>query len=327
MPLSSPRADNLALICELVALVGKGVISNTLEYSNLLERKSGWKKSRRYHYLNALRDLGLVEVSKGQMKLTQTGRRLQNIRNTRSSTMLPSDSLLSYQEKQFFRNYLLTYDPFRLFLSLFMKTRFEIKTIRDFVNHSSFVGLVFKRDRSDKKSGRQHLSGWSVFTPAGEERELTFASRGEIMWTLKYWAKELDLIDEIWISQFEQFTGRFSKVLFPIKADLQDLERFEALLKNVIKRRNYNTQYIPIPIILYDFCTHYFTTVHTFLHMLSLLYFRFPEKYYLDKVPRAFIDERMHTIGRKKKREGGFEQKYTNYPVIDSFYSSHLVIR
>ncbi len=338
MSLTSPRADNLAFIRDILVLIFEGKITDQENFDTYLAKNKGWEKSRRYHYLSALRDLHFVTKEKSNIKLEETGKKLAQIGISNFGDLDGLNSHLNEQEKELFRHYFLKYLPFIKFLSLFLEKEEIIKDYSIFLKKGKAIGFVFDKSECNQKIVRPDgyqigLSGWKVIKPGGASRSLSKTDKHAVMWTLKYWGKTLDLIDELWIPEFREYLGRFRKAIFPVKIKDEEisLDTFQDYLDDLIRRQNYPSSYIPIPILIHDFCTTYFLKVKSFLKFLCLLHFRSPGEYYLDKVSRAYIDERLHSIGKKRKKlkEGHqiYQRSYTNYPRIDDFYCSHLVVR
>lgn len=334
MSLSSPRADNLAFIRDILIPIFRGEITVQASFDTYLSKNKGWKKSRRYHYLSALRDLHFIRKENGNIKLEEAGKKLAKIGMDNFGSLNELNSQLNEREKNFFRQHLLHYLPFVKFLSLFLEKEEIINNYSTFFKEGRAIGFDFDNEECNQRGigpdkNQIRLSGWKVIRPDGTSRSLSKTEQHATMWTLKYWGKSLDLIDELWIPEFREYPNRFQKAVFPIKVKEEEisLDKFQDWLDSLIRQQNYLSNYIPIPILIHDFCTTYFLKVKAFLKLLCFLHFRFPGEYYLDKVSRAYIDERLHSIGRKKKSEGGYQRNYTNYPQIDDFYSSHLVIR
>lgn len=336
MSLSSPRADNLAFMRDMLVLIYKGEIKNQLGFDTYLSLNKKWKKSRRYHYLSGLRDLHFIKKENGNIELEEAGRRAVQVGVQSFGAMDAASSQLSNEEKTVMKDHLLGYPPFAEFLSLFVgESEDSITDYSTFYNKAGAIGLELCKEEENRKvtgpNGRKILlSGWRVIRPDGTIRPLSKTEKHATMWTLKYWAKTLDLIDELWIPKFREYPNRFQKAMFPIKAKEEEisLEIFQGQLDTLIRGHNYISNYIPIPVLLHDFCTTYFVKVKTFLKLLCFLHFRLPGEYYLDKVSRAYIDERFHWIGKRKiPGERRFQRNYTNYPRIDDFYSSHLIVR
>jgi hypothetical protein len=335
MSLSSPRADNLAFMRDILVLIYNGEIKDQPSFDTYLSMNKEWKKSRRYHYLSGLRDLHFIKKENGKIELEEAGRNAVQVGVQNFGAMDGLSSQLSDEEKTVMKHHLLGYPPFEEFLSLFIgESKGLITDYSTFYNKAGTIGLEFYKEEENKKVAGSNkrelvLSGWRVIRPDDTIRSLSKTEKHATMWTLKYWAKSLELIDELWIPKFREYPNRFQKAMFPIKAMEEDisLEMFQGQLDTLIRGRNYISHYIPIPIVLYDFCTTYFVKVKMFLKLLCFLHFRLPGEYYLDKVSRAYIDERLHSIGKRKNPEGGYQRNYTNYPRIDDFYSSHLVVR
>lgn len=337
MSLSSPRADNLAFMRDILVLIYNGEIKDQLSFDTYLRVNKEWKKSRRYHYLSVLRDLHFIKKENGNIELEEVGRKAVQVGVESFGGMDGVSSQLSDEEKTFMRDHLLGFPPFVEFLSLFVgEKEAQPMNYTTFYEEGRAIGLEFCKDEENKEvtgpNGHQMLlSGWRVIRPDGTIRPLSKTEKHATMWTLKYWAKTLGLIDELWIPKFREYPNRFQKAMFPIKAKEEEisLEIFQGQLDSLIKGRNYISSYIPIPILIHDFCTTYFVKVKTFLKLLCFLHFRLPGEYYLDKVSRAYIDERFHWIGKRQipGEKNRFQRNYTNYPRIDDFYSSHLVIR
>ena len=336
MALSSPRADNLAFIRDILVLIRKGDIKDQRSFDTYLADNKQWKKSRRYHYLSALRDLHFIEKENGCIELGAAGRTAVEIGSDNFGYIDASVSALSEAEKAFMRQHLLQYDPFVDFLSLFIpENTGRSVDYSTFLERGRAIGLEFRKEEEGQgvrgPSAREALlSGWRIIVPDGTIRHLSRTEHRATMWTLKYWARSLDLIDELWIPEFRQYPDRFEKAMFPVKVKEDEIaiDAFRALLDALLARQKYISSYIPIPILLHDFCTTYFVKVKTFLRSLCLLHFRLPGEYYLDKVSRAYIDERCHWIGKRRiPEEGRYQRNYTNYPRIDDFFSSHLIIR
>ncbi len=334
MPLASPRADNLGFFRDILILIHRKEITDQASFDRYLTENKGWKKSRRYHYLSGLRDSHFIVKEKGNIKLEEAGLRTVEVGINSFGGLDWTKSQLGEEEKEVIKKHLLQYDPFVNFLSLFVEKGRLIHSYRTFYKEAQAIGFEFYKEECDQEIIGQNdrhiiLSGWRVVRPTGSSKSLSKSEKPAIMWTLKYWGKSLDLIDELWIPQFRKYSGRFQKAVFPIK--MQDNEitlvKFRNLLDTLIDERDYVSSYIPIPILIHDFCTTYFVKVKTFLTFLCLLHFELPGEYYLDKVSRAYIDERFHSIGKRKKPEGGYQRNYTNYPRIDNFFSSHLVVR
>jgi hypothetical protein len=334
MPLSSPRADNLAFIRDLLVLIYRGNITDQTSFDTYLSENKNWKKSRRYHYLSGLRDLHFIRKENDTIKLEEAGEKSSQLGISNFGGLDWIKSILNEEEKDLIKHHLLHYPPFMEFLSLFLETDELLNKYSTFYKDAKAIGLVFDKGEYNRRiteTGRPiSLSGWKVIRPNGISKSLSKSEKHAIMWTLKYWAKTLDLIDELWIPQFKEYLGRFQKALFPIKVKEKEisLDRFQRELDSLIDKRDYHSSYIPIPILIYDFCTTYFVPVKLFLNLLCRLHFKLPGDYYLDKVSRAYIDERYHWIGKRQiPGEQKYQRTYTNYPRIDDFYSSHLVIR
>lgn len=334
MPLSSPRADNLSFMRDILILISRGEITDWASFEDYLSKKKGWKKARRYHYLSALRELHFIKEQKNFIKLEEAGKKIVQIGASSFGDLNELSSSLSEQEKEFFRNYLLYYPNFVRFLSFFLENKEMLNNYSTFLSKAKVIGFEFDKNELNKTivgqdGNKKRLSGWKLIKSNDESESLSITERHEIMWTLKNWGKRLDLIDEIWIPKFRDYPNRFQKILFPIKVreGKINLDIFQEWLDELIREYNYSSNYIPIPILMYDFCTNYFVNVKTFQRFLCLLYFRSPGEYYLDKISRAFIDERLHRIGRGKEQKREDWSNYTNYPKVDDFYRSHLVVR
>jgi hypothetical protein len=316
--------------------VSQKVLIDHESFDAYLRDRRHWKKSRRYHYLSILRDLELIDTSDARIRVQPLGKELVEIGKDNFGNLSEIDSCLSSKEIDFFKQCLLSYRPFAKFLSLFLEENKLPTNYSEFLSEAKAVGLDFKKEEQDEivegiDDTHVRLSGWRVLKANGMIESLSRTEQPAVMWTLKYWAKSLDLIDEIWIPEFHGYTQRFEKALFPVKTDHPiTLEIFQQNLDSLIEEKKYPSNYIPIPILIHDFCTSFFVRVRTFLNLLCSLHLEVPGDYYLDRVARAYIDERLHSIGRvfRRKEEGWqSDSVYTNYPKIDGYYCSHLVYR
>jgi len=309
MALKSPRADNLSILCDLLILISQSSIRKPKEFGELIVAfrqkigKTPWKRTRIYHYWSALRDLQLVSMSNEKIELTNRGVELAKVANFGSLERRELNDV----EKRFFRNLLLDYKPFRSYLARFLTKGHSFETYEQLITDGGI--LIFEKDRVSNSE--------KLIKASGEPEELSKEKVKEIYWTLKNWCKDLDLIDEIFLEEkMENIRNRH--LIFPIKvtADNLPLEKFRLWIDLLINTKKYGTKYIPIPLLMYDFCTSHFVSVKSFHYRLGELYRAYPDEYTLEKISSLYIDERPHRI-----------HMYQNYPRVNDFYRYSLVLR
>lgn len=311
MALSSPRADNLSIICDLVFLISRGKISDIKAFQELTTTfrvKGGyapWKKTRQYHYISALRDLKLVDIRKSGIILMPEGRELAELVDFGGLERRE----LNKDEKAFLRDHLRSYSPFVSFLGKFLVTSKEFESYQQLLVDGGVV--IFEKD--DEKLLER------LIKPNGESEPLPKARIYEIKWTLKNWCKDLDLIDEVFLERgMENIGERHRRVFFPLKIKLTDLslDDFRSRIDYLLMTKLYKENRVRIPLVMYDFCTTYFLSIKGFHYLLSKLYQTIPNRYRLEKISSVYIDERPHRVNG-----------YTNYPKIDDCYRYSLVVR
>lgn len=311
MALSSPRADSLSIICDLVLLISQKKIIDTRSLRQLLtvpQSKDGfpkWGRTRQYHYTSALRDFKLVEMLRHKIELTSQARVLARVVDFGNLIR----RRLNEGEKTFLRNHLLSYDPLRAFLTKFLLTSKQFEGYEQLITDGGII--IFEKD---KVTGTERL-----IKANGEPELLPKACIYEVKWTLKNWCKELELIDEIFLEHSMDNVGdRHRRVFFPLKIRVDDLtvNDFRSRIDSLIRTRQYAGKFIRISMLMYDFCTTYFLSVKGFQYLLGELYRELPNKYRLEKISSVYIDERPHRVNG-----------YTNYPKIDDCYRYSLVVK
>ncbi len=312
MALSSPRADNLNIICDLVWLVSEGEIYDLPSFRmytttrQLMNGCKPWKSTRQYHYTSALRDLELVNITREKAELTNKGCELA--KTVHFGYLQPRE--LRTDEKEFLRSHLILYKPFTRFLGRFLLTSKIFSCYKQLQAEGGI--LAFEKDRQ---------SGIEVMIrPDGQTELLPPNMVYEIKWTLKNWCKDLSLIDEIFLEYtFNHIGNRHRRVFFPLKIDASEmsLDDFKEKIDSLINSGLYNVSHIRIPLLMYDYCTKYYISVRWFHLLLGKLYQKFPSKYRLEKTSALYVDKRyIHRING-----------YTNYPKVDDSYRYSLVIK
>jgi hypothetical protein len=310
MALASPRADNLNIICDLVWLVSVGEICDSASFRayttnrQFVDGRKSWKPTRQYHYVSALRDLQLANITRERADLTGRGCELAGV--VQFGRLRPRE--LSDHEREFLRTHLLSYRPFVAFLERFLVSS---KKFQGYDQLRSDGGiLAFEKDR---ETGDQYL------IKANREKEpLPKKMVYELKWTLKNWSKDLGLIDEIFLEQAMNNVGdRHKRIFFPVKTKLSEvpLEDLRSRIDSLIDTTN-GANRVRIPLLMYDFCVRYFAAVEEFHCLLRRLSQEFPDHYRLEKISSVFIDERPHKING-----------YSNYTRTGNVYRYSLVVK
>lgn len=310
MGLVSPRASHLAYLKDLVILISNKEITNQRQLDDFLAMRMKWLRTRRYHYLSALRDLHFIRTEEGIIYLDTLGHELAKVAKYQDFSVLE----LEETEKEIFKQALKHHEPFVEFMSMFISSgeRFEgYDQLLSFGNKAIF--------KPNTREGQ-----WLVITASQCEVHMSKSRVIGIIWTLKNWARILDVIDEIYLERAKADSfGRDYRVFYPIKIRNQDLDRasFRDKIDNLIAEK-YESQYIPISILMNDFCLKYYTSTSTFVEFAVDLYRSFPHLYWLEKSNVIYIDRRPHTLLRKYP-----EHRYTNYPRVTDVYRSMFVVR
>ena len=307
--MSSPRADNLSIICDLVFLISDSKVSDSrrlFELVSIIQEHrcaSLWRRTRQYHYISALRDLELIKIHRRNMEMTSQAYSLARIVTFGNLERRP----LNEAEKAFLREHLISYEPLRNFLSRFLMTSMRLEGYEQLRADGGILIL-----EKDNRNGAEIL-----IKPNGQTEPLE--NVWEIKWTLKNWCKDLDIIDEIFLERDMTNIGdRHRRVFFPLKTSVTDytLEDFKSKVNYLLEKIGGKGKRARIPLLMYDFCTTYFLPVKGFHYLLGRLYQELPDKYSLEKIPSVYIDERPHRVNG-----------YTNYPKIGDCYRYSLVVR
>ena len=310
MTLISPRASHLAYIKDLVVLISNEEMTIQRQLDDFLARRMGWLRTRRYHYLSALRDLHFIRTEKGTIYLDTFGYELAKVAKYKDFSALE----LEEKEKEIFKQALRHHEPFVDFMSMF------ISSGERFQDYEQLLALGKRAIFKPNTRVRQ----WVVITASQREVRMTKAHVVGIIWTLKNWARILDIIDEIYLERAKANSfGRDYRVFYPIKTRIQDLDQdsFREKIDTLIAE-NYESSYIPISLLMNDFCLRYYTSTSTFVDRLVDLYRSFPHLYWLEKSNVTYIDRRPHCLLRNYP-----EHRYTNYPRVTDVYRSVFVVR
>jgi len=310
MPLDSPRASHLAYLKDLVVLISNKEITIQRQFDDFLMRRMGWLRTRRYHYLSALRDLHFIHTDKGAIYLDTLGHELAEVAKYQDFSILE----LEEKEKKVFKQALIHHKPFNDFMSMFISSGEEFQDYGQLFAIGEKV--IFKPNTRAKQ--------WVVITASQREVHMSRSHVVGIIWTLKNWARILDIIDEIYLERAKANSfGREYRVFYPIKTRIQDLDRDSFREKiNTMIAENCDSPYIPISLLMSDFCLQYYTSTSTFVERVVDLYSSFPHLYWLEKSNVIYIDRRPHSLLRNYP-----EHRYTNYPRVTDVYRSVFVVR
>jgi len=305
--LSSVRADSLAAMITILQLFGPEDSVSIKSLYGLLSDK--WRRSRSYHYVSALQQLGLVSMNKRILALTSSARLL--LKNAKHRDFDSDD--LSQEEKAAFKEILKGFRPFVDFMSLFLKTGGRFHSYEQFFADGSHITL-HKRTTKFYKNKFQDV--WTIQKADGTPEDLESSKHKELYWTLKYWAKSLDLIDELHPEVDRAYSSRVHDTLFPVKIRDVSLEEFMESLLALLRHNNLFNKRIAVPELMYRYCTSFFIRTHEFLSKLVNLYLTKPGVFRLEKMSRAYIDEKPNLV-----------KGYSNYPQIRNTYYGTIVIR
>ena len=299
MRLTSPRADNLERIRDLIILIYRGEILGLRDFNRYLEKKLGWKKGRRYHYRAALEDFGLARVSPLGWELSETAKQLAHINNYQDFEPLG----LNPEEKEVFADILVTSRHSARFLGLFMPFGKPPETAVHFREYAQWISFVSTKDAV-------------IFYRGQESESISPKQARAFRWTIKNWLKTAGLIDEFQIEPTKLVNPRDTHVLFPIKASLDSMsyETFRSWVEEIVQPRNRIVR-IPIPVLMHRTCTRYYIPVKDFQRGIESLYRREPSRFRLEKMSSVHINE---TYEKAKD--------YAIYPKVDGTYRGVFAI-
>jgi hypothetical protein len=300
MRLTSPRADNLELIRDLIILIDRGKILGLKDFNRYLEKKLGWKKSRCYHYRAALEDFGLVRINAFGWELSKTANQLARINNYQDLEPLG----LNAEEKEVFAGILVAYRHSARFLGLFMPFGKPPETVAHFRECARWISFVSVKD--------------AVMFYRGQESESIPSQQARgYRWTMKNWLKTAGLVDEFQIEPTRLIDPRDTHVLFPIKSSLDSItyETFKSWIEEIVQPKDRVVR-IPIPVLMHRTCTRYYIPVKDFQRGIESLYRREPSRFRLEKMSSVHINQTY---------ERGFKD-YAIYPKVDGIYRGTLAI-
>ncbi len=309
MSLKHPRADNLILIRNFIFAIYEGIVTKLEDFKLI---KPAWSRTRHYHYWSAIRDLGFAYLKKDTIVLTKLGKELALLVDP--FTINSVENLRS-PEIEVFKNAFEEYKPLQEFLTYFISNGESFSNFDHWLKYSGFIIMTLK----DSHTGDAKKSA-ELKIPTGRTVPLNPSQVRSMLWSLKRWCKQIHILDEIYLESKTKFGINPSipqRILFPIKIKLSEmsLERFKILLFYIIKKI-VRESYIPIPTLSYHFCTKYYASLQDFHHKLTDLYKDDPFYYYLEISSLADFDKRT-----------GIITGYSNYPQVDGYYRSHLILR
>jgi hypothetical protein len=299
MRLTSPRADSLERIRDLVILIDRGEILGLKGFNRYLEEKFDWKRGRRYHYRAALEDFGLVRMSSLGWVLSETAKRLARINNYQDFKSLG----LNAEEKEIFADILVTYRHSACFLGLFMPSGKPPETVAHFREASQWISIVSTNNSVEFYRGQ-------------ESYNISSQQARAFRWTIKGWLKTVGLIDEFEIEPTKFIDSRDTHVLFPIKSSLDSItyETFRSWVELTVQSKDRIVR-IPIPVLMHRVCTQHYIPVKDFQKGIEKLYRREPHRFRLEKISSIYINETYDRI-----------KNYSNYPKIDGTYRGIFAI-
>ena len=312
--LKSIRADDLSVFLGILPLFSPDGVRTTEDLYRALGRH--WRRARCYHYISALPKIGLATKHGDRLKLTPIANQLLEV-NRRPEIGAGS---LNPTEISLLRRALSSCRPFQLYLSLFMASDADFCGYDQLKDHGSYITLS-RRLNGSSEAGR--VSHWILTRANGDEVILDASSHKAIYWTMKYWAKSLDIIDELHPEVHKPYARSVSHILYPLKQEIKGVEQFASMLFQLVQGLGLSNSRLVIPELMYHFCTTFYVRTEDFLRYLVSAYTIAPACVRLERTSLAFIDE-----GPSATRIGHtYDQRlYSNYPRIgDSYFGSVVV--
>lgn len=307
MSLKDPRADSLPLIRDFIVTINQGVVKRLSDFSLI---KPSWSRTRCYHYWSAMRDLGLAKLEKAKIVLLPLGMRLVKV--AQFARFQPS-GMLNDAEMEIFREGFLKHEPVREFLSLFISTGEYFSEYDQLKKNGGIVTMKILRGALDKKKMEVLIT-----TAFGKSKILRPTEARAMIWSLKLWCKQTNIIDEIYLEKNSLYMKYFNlpqRVLFPVKSQHISPQRFKQMLNSLIEK-DIKEHYLPIPVITYYFCTKFFISLKDFHEKLKDLYRKDPYHYYLETSSVVDFDKSPRRI-----------HNYNNYIILDGYWRNALIVR
>jgi hypothetical protein len=304
MRLTSPRADHLERIRDLIILIDRHEILGLSDFNRYLQERLDWKRGRRYHYRAALEDLGLAKLSDSYgWQLTPRGEQLAQVNNYHDFE-LSNQSVLNVEEKRIFAEILIAYHHSAYFLGLFMPFSEPPKTVEHFMDSSQWISFVSTKEGV-------------IVTRRRESVNIALQQARAFRWTIKNWLKSAGLIDEFQTEPTKLIDARDTHVLFPIKTRLESVgyDAFRLWIEQIVQPRA-KVARMSIPALMYRVCTQHYIPVRDFHEGIEALYRREPKRFRLEKISSVHFNQ---TYEKRIKN-------YISYPKVDGSYRGTFAI-
>ncbi len=288
----SPRAEQLSKIRDLLVLARGKKIETQKQLEELAVKErifvkddgTPWKYSRVFQYTDGLHWLGFSKAKKGsgQISLSPKGEMLAQLGEKNYKT-----GRLDDKEKHVLIESVFSKDYVQEnFIKYFSPTQQHIRTASEFrkIALPVYVRNIYQKKKIENgKTKFQRLC--DIQTEHGVQYKEIEST--EFLHTIKYWFRDLDLIDDLNISP--TYKIELNYLIFPIKLTLDSKDAF--LIEGMIKKVwDEGRPSLPIPVLLYRISKEFFMPVDSTKALIEKLFHEKPDRYYLSRAPKTLLD-------------------------------------
>jgi hypothetical protein len=289
----SPRAEQLTKLRDLIVLSHRQNVTSQRDLQFIAVRKkifvkddgAPWKYSRIFQYLDGLHWLGfnIAEKRSGQITLNEDGKELASVgQKNYGSDVLNADEKRIFAKRIFMNNYVQ-----QNFIRFFSPKQRPIQAVSEFKKAALpvYVTNIYRKVTTREKRVRSKAR--RLCDIRTEEAEYKEIESTEFLHTIRYWLRDLEIIDDINISP--RYGVKLNYMIFPIKSRITVTEtlRLEKMIEEVWPQ---NTANMPVPVILYELCRRFSIPLEDAKQLVQRLFHESPDRYYLNRAPESLLD-------------------------------------